>query len=337
MNGIAIFDALAKVDEKYINNCLEGLSDGPAKDNAGSPKRVLCPVLIGGLASLVTAAVVLGLVFGLPVLNGDVNKHNDPGKIAETDGPSERDDEERLIELENITLMRTDGQWYLTLNDESSVLDDLNLCRALKQYDSLEELILQIRTGDFSKGELRYIYENFRRDENGIILFDIDDPPLPVFPEQYSVSYVNWFGEGYRVVLSDGEGNVVALNLYPGDSADFTFDPDNYFAELDENDTFTYTDPEIIDGKTVRYGSNNDSATIRKLAISEPSPGVFLVEIYRKSQYDASFREIPDQIRVFQLAADIKCITSVTKPARLFELNELLAFGFERKTNNDKS
>lgn len=114
-------------------------------------------------------------------------------------------------------------------------------------------------------------------------------------------------------------------------------DPDNYFAELDENDTFTYTDPEIIDGKTVRYGSNNDSATIRKLAISEPSPGVFLVEIYRKSQYDASFREIPDQIRVFQLAADIKCITSITKPARLFELNELLAFGFERKTNNDKS
>ncbi len=334
MNRTCMFDALAKVDEKYVDNCLESLSEGAAKQVTPSHKNVLRPVLIGSIVTLVVIAVVLGLVFGLPALKGDTGEHMEPDKISATEGPEENDNEDKLIELENITLKRTDGQWYMTLNDESSVLGDSNLLVKPIRFDSVEEIVAKIRTGDFSKAELRYMYETFRRDENGFIVFDIDDPPLPVFPELYSMSSVIWAGEAYTVVVTDGEGNTVQIAFGSG-LADFEFDPDSYFEELDENDGLNYLDPELIDGKTVRYGSNKDGAVIRKFVISECYPGVFLVEIYSKSPSDASFRVVPNHIRMFQTAAEIKCVINISRPAKLFEPDELLEFGFVRKAKNE--
>ena len=146
-------------------------------------------------------AALCAIAFALAAFVGCSQK--DPGKTADP-----RVYDGSLLENENPAdnyyLSVVSGQYYLHYTKErSNILNDLGSL----SFGSLDELIDKIRDNRFEEREHNVIRTAFRRDENGVLLFDLDHPFYPVLPSGVQTTgvdvgpcpYPGWRGDFYRI------------------------------------------------------------------------------------------------------------------------------------------
>ena len=164
-------------------------------------------------------AALCAIAFALAAFVGCSQK--DPGKTADP-----RVYDGSLLENENPAdnyyLSVVSGQYYLHYTKErSNILNDLGSL----SFGSLDELIDKIRNNRFEEREHNVIRTAFRRDENGVLLFDLDHPFYPVLPSGVQTTGVEWAGQGYSYSLSavSGDRSFGYLHVLPRQSYLATF------------------------------------------------------------------------------------------------------------------
>ena len=364
MGKTRLFDALSKVDEEHIESSLKRTENAEKAENSGHSenetpmrrpfiKRPVGVALSVAAACVVIAAVVLAAVFVPPAVRRS---------------EEEKDRSDKTLVFEDVTLLRIDGQWSISINDEKyKETPPIQIPSPPWTFDSLDELITKIRTGSFTKGEIARMQREFEQNENGVILFDIDNPARPFFPEEYTLQKIYWYGSSYSAVLVDKDKTVVQLFWQAGDS-DFVndFDMKDYLDGIvAEDSVFTYGEPATSsDLKTVRIGTAGNTDKVKKLSIYEPMKNVFVFEEYRyrnntleptpspEPVRDTSGTALPAEtpspekaenagtaaamsnvryiIRVFYFEGDVKWILTSSNADHPFSVEEILSFGFKR-------
>ena len=129
------------------------------------------------------------------------------GSLLENENPAD-----------NYYLSVVSGQYYLHYTKERS---NIGNCLGSLLFGSLDELIDKIRNNRFEEREHNVIRTAFRRDENGVLLFDLDHPFYPVLPHGMVVNAVGWDGLTYSFSISeaggDGSGMFAYLHVLPRD------------------------------------------------------------------------------------------------------------------------
>ena len=136
------------------------------------------------------------------------------GSLLENENPAD-----------NYYLSVVSGQYYLHYTKErSNILNDLGSL----SFGSLDELIDKIVNNRFEEREHNVIRTAFAKDENGILLFDLDRLFDPVPPRGWEVDEVYWNGTSYSFYVSDariGAADTFAyLYVLPRDAYSETFE-----------------------------------------------------------------------------------------------------------------
>lgn len=258
------------------------------------------------------------------------------GNTVNKDGKTTDLNEEgaiKEVDMEHYTLHSVGDQWYMRFNENANPSDkspegSLSACLS---FNSLDELVSRIKTDSFTNGQRKHVQTVFLKDENGVRLFDINNPPIPVFPEEYSIQEVLWYGCYYAIHLINSNNETIYLEWLPEDGFEeiFQYEYVNYL----EGDYLDVSGPEIIGGKTVYMLTSKSS--VRKMVRYEPVPGVYVQEMYRIKNMTGSVYEesetIPAWIRLYSQSTDIQFTVAISKPGRAISAEELLQFYYTKK------
>lgn len=177
------------------------------------------------------------------------------GSLLENENPAD-----------NYYLSVVSGQYYLHYPEErSNIWNDLGTL----SFGSLDELIDKIVNNRFEEREHNVIRTAFAKDENGILLFDLDRLFDPVPPRGWEVDEVYWNGTSYSFYVSDariGAADTFAyLYVLPQDAYSETFEREyETFFDREQITVTSRTRTEDRNAEVVLYSTNSaDSESIR--------------------------------------------------------------------------
>ena len=243
-------------------------------------------------------AALCAIAFALAAFVGCSQK--DPGKTADP-----RVYDGSLLENENPAdnyyLSVVSGQYYLHYTKErSNILNDLGSL----SFGSLDELIDKIRNNRFEEREHNVIRTAFRRDENGVLLFDLDHPFYPVLPHGMVVNEVGWNGLTYSFGISeaggDGSGTFAYLHVLPRDVDSQTFERE-YETLLDREQITVTSRTRTEDRNAEIVLFSTSSADQQRIRYTLPN-GVIVDEQYVLKSYTSLLKAsalIPQMIHLY--------------------------------------
>ncbi|MBP5665302.1 MAG: hypothetical protein J6X87_03400 [Clostridia bacterium] len=329
MTGRDFEEGLFKIENSFEEQ--DGIKTERAKRKAGR-------TALGIAAGLFVAAVFvcLALVLGTEIKERfwANRRENGKGNGGSIDG-GKAGDEDKEIVLSKYSLKKQDGNWYFEPEGDlaESGAPGLSSSVAGISFDSIEDLLWTLVNGAFQDQHLQKIAREFPGDENGVMIFDIENPPMPFMPEDFSVARLTWYGSYYALSLTDRDGNGAGLVWLPDEFFEQRFKRE--YTDVFDNERVTFSEPVEKDGKTEYLLTTSESVT--KMVRYEPRPGVFVEERYMVDTKGnallndmVSPQGLPYQVHVFTTVGDVKYRLSF-KPNRAFSEEELLAFGFEKQ------
>ena len=325
-----IYDAVGGIDEKYIDDALEAMNS-PEKNNKRKQLR------IAGIACAAAAVLVAAAVF-VAVLALKRPATDAPGNIipdAHTPVP-----EDVTLTLETYDLARENGEWRMTFHEPAYI--DPNFLFNIKAsitYESLDALLEAIKNDDFTDGKRRHMQIAFLADENGILLFDLDDPPRATCPDGFEVKSLEWYGYTYSFYLSDGTDGFNISYMPFDDGFDSMLDS-QYTNSLNKKNIEILEETEENGAKVYLYKTT--SSTFKSFRY-EPEPGVFIEITYlleTKAAVSGSYtpsQTVPYRIKVFNGSGYYKYYLHASSLSRAYSVDELLSFGLAGKKGGSAS
>lgn len=322
-----IYDAVGGIDEKYIDDALEAMNS-PEKNNKRKQLRI-AEIACAAAAVLVAAAVFVAvLALKRPATDA-------PGNIipdAHTPVP-----EDVTLTLETYDLARENGEWRMTFHEPAYI--DPKLMANIKAsitFDSLDALLEAIKNDDFTDGKRRHMQTVFLADENGILLFDLDDPPRATCPEGFEVKSLEWYGYAYSLYLSDGTDgfNIAYMPFDDG----FESRVNNQYTNYLNKKSIEILKETEEDGFKV-YLYKTSVATFKSYRC-EPEPGIYIEITYLLKISDATLtpsETVPYSIRVFNGSGYYKYYLHANSLSRAYSVDELLSFGLAGKNSGPAS
>ena len=329
MNGIALFNALTKIDDRFIDRAERG-PDGAERTASRRPlprRSVRRWAIIAECACLLlTVSLILFRLIG-PFGSKERPKPSNnymagvsaasvadaPVTQAATQGWSQAGTEGTAATHElntRFTLSKVDGQFYLNFDEGNDPTDAIP--PVVSPYPSLDALIAAIRANDLSDRECEFIRTYFPKNGNGILIFDPDQVFDAVLPNEMTVGGVVWEGPAYTFEFDDGQsvsGNLRILT--PKDYAKVFASEYEHFFDRQESvlsrENVADRDAEVVFYRTVTGN------TFQAVLYTLPN-GVFVFENY--SAPEGSPEAVPVWVALFGDCGD------AAFQAMLFELTE---------------
>ena len=110
-------------------------------------------------------------------------------------------------------IIRDDDGYYLLLEDGIEVNDEMEGSLSIDGskiiFGSMEEMVQDIKTGNFTEEELQEL-SKFEKDENDrIVLCDLSKLFDVYAPEEFSKKTITWFGDAYKFELCSSERELI--------------------------------------------------------------------------------------------------------------------------------
>lgn len=104
----------------------------------------------------------------------------------------------------DMELVKDSDGYYLLVNEPAIDIDDRLTCEEAPsiQFNSIEEMLNDIETGNFTDAEMEEIVRFDRDEQERVILFDLDDVLEPIYPSIYDGISVYWDGRTYGFMLN---------------------------------------------------------------------------------------------------------------------------------------
>ena len=240
MNGIALFNALTKIDDRFIDRA----EKAPAVPERPRRAPVLRWVEIAACACLLLTVSLLianriGL-FGRPgggkgsgynaAVGSDVAAATEALPSSQAGTQAGVTEGTGAVDEENVGyhLSVVDGRTYLNFDGGNAASSSI---KGTVYFDTVDEMVTAIRTNSLSPAQCETIRNSFPRDGNGFRIIDLDHVCDAVLPDGLFVRRVDWDGPSYAIEF-DGEDSVSGLLrvLTPKDYAEvFAYEYETFF------------------------------------------------------------------------------------------------------------
>ncbi|MBR4770080.1 MAG: hypothetical protein IK090_04030 [Clostridia bacterium] len=205
MNGIAIFNALTKIDDRFIDRAAASPAPVPAVQT--KPRRsVRRWVEIAACACLLlTVALVCFSRVGLFAPKGAKMKGGGDYYSDQTSAQQTAAGTDHWAPPEpnyDYSLSVVDGRNYLNFDGGNGTAYS-DTARGSVNFQTVEAMVKAIRMNAFSAADCELIRSTFPRNENGILVFDLDHVYDAVLPDALTVDAVNWEGPSYSFEFND--------------------------------------------------------------------------------------------------------------------------------------
>lgn len=203
MNGIVIFNALSKIDDRFIDRA----AASPAVQT--KPRRYVrrwveiaaCACLLLTVAVVCFSRVGLFAPKGAKMKGGGDHYSDQTGVQQTAAGTDHRASPEPNYDY---SLSVVDGRNYLNFDGDGGGGYEVNPeLVGIVYFDTVDEMVTAIRTNSLSSWQCEIIRSVFPRDENGIRIIDVDHVYDAVLPDGLFFNYVGWEGPSYVFDLSD--------------------------------------------------------------------------------------------------------------------------------------
>lgn len=259
------------------------------------------------LAPFLIAMGVIGLCLFLFMTGCNSSQTNDKKAGTNSQQITERQDASEL-QLKDYTLAFVDGNCYLRF--EENQLDVSNSQIACVSFESIDVLIEAIRNCRFSETDYSIIRTVFPKNENGIMVFDIDHAYDAEIPTGFRVESVWWYGPFYTFELIDTSNCHATLTPMTRDyyQARFAREYETFF----DREQIRVTKRELVDDRNAEIiWFETDLATLKQIRYTL-SNGVIVEEEYRlTSRINAQVSEtVPLMINLFgEMNGSCFCVT----------------------------
>ena len=257
------------------------------------------------LAPFLIAMGVIGLCLFLFMTGCNSSQTNDKKAGTNSQQITERQDASEL-QLKDYTLAFVDGNCYLRF--EENQLDVSNSQIACVSFESIDVLIEAIRNCRFSETDYSIIRTVFPKNENGIMVFDIDHAYDAEIPTGFRVESVWWYGPIYTFELigtSNCHATPMTRDYY---QARFAREYETFF----DREQIRVTKRELVDDRNAEIiWFETDLATLKQIRYTL-SNGVIVEEEYRlTSRINAQVSEtVPLMINLFgEMNGSCFCVT----------------------------
>lgn len=186
MNGLQLFNAIANIDERILDKSCENIQTKRTLFSADP--RKLTAIAASALALFSVLAFVCG--YGQPKVR--------KGLIGEWNAT--QTEEIMICDTYNYKIVKKGEKYYILMKYEEMKVDTT----AGLYFSSIDELKSILLSGNFSQEQLQTV-QSFEKDENGIKLFDLDNPPKPFEAENAEISGIFWQGEKITYFLKDNK------------------------------------------------------------------------------------------------------------------------------------
>ncbi len=274
MNGIALFNALSKIDDRFIDRA----AASPAVQT--KPRRYVRRwVEIAACACLLlTVAVVCFSRVGLfapkgAKMNGGGDHYSDQTGAQQTAAGTDHwaSPEPNY----GYSLSVVDGRNYLNFDGGNASYSSI---KGTVYFETVDAMVTAIRTNSLSPDQCETIRNSFPQDENGIRIVDLDHVFDAALPDELISRGVVWEGPSYAFEFDDE--NSVLGNLRVLTKEDYeTLYADQYTAFFDRAGITVLSRGNVADrnAEAVLYESPDGTLRAIRYALAN---GVTVVETY---------------------------------------------------------
>lgn len=116
------------------------------------------------------------------------------------------------IKLGNYKFKNENDNWHIVFTDEfeEKSQSSAQTCDEEQEiiFDNFDEMMSSISHGGFSAAQLNTIKNTFKKDDIGTLLFDIANPAIPVFPDNYHIKNIVWEGCNYTINIESDNNSI---------------------------------------------------------------------------------------------------------------------------------
>ena len=288
MNGIALFNALTKIDDRFIDRA-EKAPAVPERPRRAPVRRWLeiaaCACLLLAVSLLIANRVgPFGHLGGKKKSSGpngsfysDVAAATDarPSTQAGTQAIGHGGTWAAVDENTDYSLSVVDGRNYLNFDGGNAASSSI---KDTVYFETVDAMVTAIRTNSLSPAQCETIRNSFPQDENGIRIVDLDHVFDAALPDELISRGVIWEGPSYAFEFDDENG--VSGNLRVLTKEDYeTLYADQYTAFFDRAGITVLSRGNVADrnAEVVLYEAQDGTRRAIRYALAN---GVTVVETY---------------------------------------------------------
>ena len=288
MNGIALFNALTKIDDRFIDRA-EKAPAVPERPRRAPVRRWLeiaaCACLLLAVSLLIANRVGpfghLGGGKKSSRLNGsvysDVAAATDarPSTQAGTQAIGHEGTWAAVDENTDYSLSVVDGRNYLNFDGGNASYSSI---KGTVYFKTVDAMVTAIRTNSLSPDQCETIRNSFPQDENGIRIVDLDHVFDAALPDELISRGVVWEGPSYAFELDDENGVFGNLRVLTKEDYE-TLYADQYTAFFDRAGITVLSRGNVADrnAEVVLYEAQDGTRRAIRYALAN---GVTVVETY---------------------------------------------------------
>ena len=278
MNGIAIFNALSKIDDRFIDRAAASPAPVPAVQT--KPRRSVrrwveiaaCACLLLTVAVVCFSRVGLFAPKGAKMKGGGDHYSDHTGAQQTAAGTDHWASPEPNYDY---SLSVVDGRNYLNFDGGNASYSSI---KGTVYFETVDAMVTAIRTNSLSPDQCETIRNSFPQDENGIRIVDLDHVFDAALPDELISRGVIWEGPSYAFEFDDE--NSVFGNLRVLTKEDYeTLYADQYTAFFDRAGITVLSRGNVADrnAEAVLYESPDGTLRAIRYALAN---GVTVVETY---------------------------------------------------------
>ena len=288
MNGIALFNALTKIDDRFIDRA-EKAPAVPERPRRAPVRRWLeiaaCACLLLAVSLLIANRVGPFGHLGGKKKSSVPNSSVYPDVAAATDArPSTQAGTQAIghggtwaavDENTDYSLSVVDGRNYLNFDGGNAASSSI---KDTVYFETVDAMVTAIRTNSLSPDQCETIRNSFPQDANGIRIVDLDHVFDAALPDGLFVNCVEWEGPSYTFEFDDENGVFGNLRVLTKEDYE-TLYADQYTAFFDRAGITVLARGNVADrnAEAVLYESPDGTLRAIRYALAN---GVTVVETY---------------------------------------------------------
>lgn len=288
MNGIALFNALTKIDDRFIDRA-EKAPAVPERPRRAPVRRWLeiaaCACLLLAVSLLIANRVGPFGHLGGKKKSSVPNSSVYPDVAAATDArPSTQAGTQAIghggtwaavDENTDYSLSVVDGRNYLNFDGGNAASSSI---KDTVYFETVDAMVTAIRTNSLSPDQCETIRNSFPQDANGIRIVDLDHVFDAALPDGLFVNCVEWEGPSYTFEFDDENGVFGNLRVLTKEDYE-TLYADQYTAFFDRAGITVLARGNVADrnAEAVLYEAPDGTRRAIRYALAN---GVTVVETY---------------------------------------------------------